>query len=114
MIEDRNICKNNTKITNIEEDTTTVIVETEFDSRIEYTFISKEMENKVDIGQTEIMARKSVVQVYFPERHASYAYYNDRFDLKCGDIVFVEGKLEGIRGRVTEVNYNFKIKEKKT
>ena len=71
---------------------------------------TKEMENKVDIGQTEIMARKSVVQVYFPERHASYAYYNDRFDLKCGDIVFVEGKLEGIRGRVTEVNYNFKIK----
>ena len=49
-------------------------------------------------------------QVYFPDRGASYAYYNDQFDLKCGDIVFVEGKLEGLRGRVTDVDYNFKIK----
>ncbi len=55
------------------------------------------------------MDRTSVVQVYFPERNRSYAYYNDRFDLVPGDIVFVEGKLEGIRGRVTSVSYNFKI-----
>lgn len=38
------------------------------------------------------------------------SYYNDAFDLKCGDIVFVEGKLEGLRGRVVDVAYNFKIK----
>lgn len=56
------------------------------------------------------MERKSVVQVYFLDRDRSYSYYNDQFDLQCGDIVFVEGKLEGVRGRVTEVNYNFKIK----
>ena len=56
------------------------------------------------------MERKSVVQVYFPDRDRSYSYYNDQFDLQCGDIVFVEGKLEGVRGRVMEVNYNFKIK----
>lgn len=54
--------------------------------------------------------RKSVVQVYFPDRHMNLAYYNDQFDLHIGDFVYVDGKLEGLRGRVTEVNYNFKIK----
>lgn len=53
--------------------------------------------------------RKSVVQVAFPNGR-SYAYYNDKFDLNCGDYVYVDGKLEGIRGQVTEVNYSFKIK----
>lgn len=55
------------------------------------------------------MPRKSVVQVVFPNGR-SYAYYNDKFDLKRGDYVYVDGKLEGIRGRVTDVNYSFKIK----
>ena len=54
--------------------------------------------------------RRSVVQVAFPGRGSSLAYYNDRFDLHVGDIVYVEGKLEGQRGRVLAVNYNFKIK----
>ena len=54
--------------------------------------------------------KKSIVQVYFEKKHMSFSYFNDKFDLKCGDIVYVEGKLEGFRGRVTEVNYNFKIK----
>ena len=36
--------------------------------------------------------------------------YNDLFDLHPGDLVYVDGKLEGHRGRVTDVNYNFKIK----
>lgn len=58
----------------------------------------------------DVQPKKSVVQVYFPNRHASWSYYNDRFDLKVGDLVFVEGKLEGQLGRVKEVNYNFKIK----
>lgn len=53
--------------------------------------------------------KKSLVQVSFPG-HGSLAYYNDRFDLKTGDFVYVDGKLEGIRGRVEEVNYNFKIR----
>ena len=55
-------------------------------------------------------ARKSVVEVFFPDRHLTCSYYNDMFDLKRGDIVYVDGKLEGLRGRVTAVNYNFKIK----
>lgn len=54
--------------------------------------------------------RKSVVQVYFAGRNITPTYYNDRFDLHRGDIVYVDGKLEGLCGRVTDVNYNFKIK----
>ena len=60
--------------------------------------------------ESKYTAKKSVVDVYFPDRHFTCTYYDDRFDLKCGDIVFVEGKLEGLRGRVTNVNYTFKIK----
>ena len=38
---------------------------------------------------------KSLVQVRFPEINRTYAYYNDRFDLREGDLVFVTGKLAG-------------------
>ena len=55
-------------------------------------------------------ARKSVVDVFFPDRHLTCSYYNDMFDLKRGDIVYVDGKLEGLRGRVVNVSYTFKIK----
>ena len=54
--------------------------------------------------------RKSVVQVRFPGKGMALAYYNDQFDLKLGDLVYVDGKLEGQLGRVTEITYNFKIK----
>ena len=57
-----------------------------------------------------IAPRKSVVRVHFPARNMTLSYYNDKFDLHRGDLVFVEGKLEGLRGRVVEVTYNFKIK----
>ena len=60
--------------------------------------------------QIKATAKKSVVDVFFPDRHITCSYYNDMFDLKCGDIVYVDGKLEGLRGRVTNVNYTFKIK----
>ncbi len=60
--------------------------------------------------QQDVVPRKSVVQVHFPDRNMTLAYYNDQFDLHPGDLVFVDGKLEGLRGRVTDVNYNFKIK----
>ncbi len=52
----------------------------------------------------------SLVLVFFPSIGRSYSYYNDKFDLKVGDIVFVEGKLFGERGEVEEVTRNFKIK----
>lgn len=57
-----------------------------------------------------LLLKKSVVEVYFPDRHLTCSYLNDKFDLKRGDIVYVDGKLEGMRGRVVEINYNFKIK----
>ncbi len=55
------------------------------------------------------VGRKSMVQIYFPTRNLSLAYYNDLFDLKCGDLVYVSGKLEGLLGRVSHVSYSFKI-----
>ncbi len=54
--------------------------------------------------------KKSLVEVFFPDRNLTCSYYNDTFDLAKGDLVYVEGKLEGLRGRVTKVSYTFKIK----
>lgn len=62
------------------------------------------------VVQQKSTPRKSVVRVYFENRNMTLSYYNDQFDLQCGDLVYVEGKLEGVRGRVVDVNYNFKIK----
>ena len=52
----------------------------------------------------------SLLRVHFPARNRAYSYYNDAFDLHRGDVVYVEGKLAGLRGRVVDVSYNFKIK----
>ena len=54
--------------------------------------------------------RKSVVLIHFPARNMTLPYYNDAFDLHRGDIVYVDGKLEGLRGRVVDVTYSFKIR----
>lgn len=71
---------------------------------------NKPMETTYNMKHNPTSPKKSVVQVRFPGRGMTLAYYNDLFDLKCGDMVYVDGKLEGMLGRVTEVNYNFKIK----
>ena len=55
-------------------------------------------------------AVKSVVEVYFPSRHMTLSYLNESFDLQEGDMVFVDGKLEGLRGEVVHVGQNFKVK----
>ena len=55
-------------------------------------------------------AVKSLVQIRFPSRNMTLAYFNDKFDLRRGDLVYVDGKLEGHRGIVVDVAYNFKIK----
>lgn len=60
--------------------------------------------------QPETAAVPSVVRVYFPERDRAYSYYNDRFDLHKGDVVYVSGKLAGLLGRVAAVDYNFHIR----
>lgn len=76
-------------------------------------FHGYEEEKKEDLQPLEIGENKpvkSIVQVRFPSQGRSFAYYNDRFDLLVGDIVFVEGKLEGVQGVVTELSRSFKIK----
>ena len=44
--------------------------------------------------QMQASPRKSVVQVYFAGRNMTLDYYNDRFDLHRGDIVYVDGILD--------------------
>lgn len=78
-------------------------------------FATKTAENPGEESTSAVLAPKvnpvrSVVRVFFPASNTTLSYYNDAFDLKIGDIVFVDGKLEGERGRVAEVHYNFKIK----
>lgn len=60
--------------------------------------------------QAEVTAVPSVVRVFFSELHRAYSYYNDQFDLHNGDLVYVSGQLAGQRGRVVEVDYNFRIR----
>ena len=60
--------------------------------------------------QTCVVPKKSLVQVRFPGKGMALSYYNDLFDLKPGDFVYVDGKLEGQLGRIVDVSYNFKIK----
>lgn len=62
----------------------------------------------VDGNKNEV--KKSVVDVVFHNGNKPLAYYNDKFNLKKGDIVFVEGKFDGVAGKVVDINYTFKIK----
>ena len=52
----------------------------------------------------------SVVRVKFCASGRELDYFNDRFDLRIGDLVFVSGKLAGQRGRVIAVSRHFKIR----
>lgn len=70
----------------------------------------KVKENK-DITAPTVIDEKpirSVVTVHFVNGR-EYPYYNDMFDLKVGDVVYVDGKLKGISGRVTEITTKFKV-----
>lgn len=81
--------------------------------KIGFTAETKHENNNTTAATTATIIaapRKSVVQVHFPVRGLTCAYYNDAFDLHRGDIVYVDGKLEGLRGRVVDVSYTFKIK----
>ena len=49
--------------------------------------------------------RKSLVEVFFSGRNMTLTYYNNQFDLHSGDMVYVDGKLEGLLGRVVEVTF---------
>ena len=61
------------------------------------------------VPQEPVQPVRSLVTVRFPEDGRSLTYYNDRFDLKEGDLVFVSGKLAGKPGVVQHVITRFKI-----
>ena len=71
-------------------------------------FISKMADTKSNL--TPHMTKASLVDIFFPDRNLTLTYFNDCFVLNAGDMVYVEGKLEGHLGRVCRVNYAFKIK----
>ena len=52
----------------------------------------------------------SVAEVFFPDCGRVLSYYNDRFDLRENDVVFVSGKLAGKPGLVRSVITRFKIR----
>ena len=79
--------------------------------KIGFRGYEKEENTNMQVTEPVVAAPvKSVVQVRFPSDGRSFAYYNDGFDLKVGDVVFVEGKFEGLQGIVTEVSHSFRIK----
>lgn len=52
--------------------------------------------------------KTNIVYVKFPNG-CEYPYLNDRFDLTVGDKVYVDGKLAGRLGEVTDVLTQFKV-----
>ncbi len=62
-----------------------------------------------EIPEEETAPRKCLAEIRFPNVYRPYTYYNDTFDLKIGDKVFVSGKLDGVMGTVEGLSYNFKI-----
>lgn len=70
----------------------------------------KEMISTYEETHQTIVPRKSLVQIRFPGKGMALTYFNDLFDLKVGDRVYVDGKLEGQLGLVADISYNFKIK----
>lgn len=55
-------------------------------------------------------AVRSLVRVRFEDSDRELTYFNDAFDLKDGDRVFVSGKLAGKAGIVTSVTTKFRIR----
>jgi len=83
--------------------------------KFKIVFSAAEKESRHEAAARFVISRKpkptrSLVQVRFPARGMTLSYYNDQFDLHCGDLVFVDGKLESFRGHVVDVCYTFKIK----
>ena len=53
---------------------------------------------------------RSLVSISFDRMNHPLTYYNDQFDLKPGDRVFVTGKLEGEIGLVESVTTKFRVR----
>lgn len=78
-----------------------------FTGEIEENKIATEITEKTP-GDTKEPFR-CIVKIRFPGVEKELSYYNDSFYLEVGDKVFVNGKLYGKLGVVTDVNTHFKI-----
>ncbi len=81
--------------------------------KIGFQFNENTQEREVvipEVNTDDPIIRTSLVEVKFSNAHKPYPYYNDSFDLKIGDRVFVDGKFAGAMGVVVNITYNFKIK----
>lgn len=63
-----------------------------------------------EMAGTESLPVRSLVQVRFPG-YSLLTYYNDKYDLHVGDLVYVTGKLEGHIGKVETVSTKFRIRK---
>ena len=73
---------------------------------------SNEPKTETPVAPTTIRSMtpvKSLVKVRFENHSMPLAYYNDRFDLQEGDVVYVSGKLAGEPGVVVSVTTKFRI-----
>ncbi len=82
-------------------------------TKIGFNFSENTSDNEtviIENPKEENIPRKCLAEIRFPGVYKPYTYYNELFDLKVGDRVFVDGKLEGTMGIVVNISYNFKIK----
>lgn len=71
---------------------------------------TKPMVNKPSSTVTVTAPIRSLVSISFDRMNRPLTYYNDQFDLKPGDRVFVSGKLEDEVGLVESVTTKFRIR----
>ncbi len=69
--------------------------------------VDNEMESEGFEKEREV--RRSIVAVKFKGIYKPYSYFNDKYELRVGDKVYVSGKLSGNIGTVVDIDYNFKI-----
>lgn len=69
----------------------------------------EELETELVQETVDTNPLRCIVEVRFPGRGTPLNYYNDCFDIHIGDAVYVDGKMAGVKGRVTAVSRHFKI-----
>ena len=78
--------------------------------------VSDEAENNarktesLPASECDAGAAACIATVKFEGAGVELSYYNDRFDLREGDRVYVEGKYAGKLGTVTKISTKFKIR----
>ena len=68
----------------------------------------------IESMSAEVKAEETPIRSLVRVRLSGYGpltYYNDQFDLRPGDLVYVSGKLEGKIGKVESVSTKFRIRK---